>query len=285
MYTYVNSLLMPAAYTYPLDIQNGSAAFGLVKLRSAYAGSALRLRRASDDAETDIGFSGFMLDTAAMFTHCAGGINGYVVTLYDQTGNARDVTQGTKLNQPQIISAGGLAATIGGKPAMICSVTGWLAGTTATQFITNTEGTAFYSFHPTSITQNNASPSANHIIWGDNGGWVGTALKATPVIQCFGTDSGEVSADQAIVNAMDYVGVWQHTGGTVSNFLNSATAGASTALGATGMTTSVFRVANNATGDFEGYLSTLLTYSATVAGANLDAIGDALATYHGVTWS
>lgn len=285
MYTYVNAILMPEDYTYPLDIQNGSGGFGLVKLRSAYAGSALRLRRASDDAETDIGFSGFMLDTAAMFTHCAGSVDGYVVTLYDQTGNARDLTQATKSNQPQVISAGALAATISGKPAMICSVTGFLAGTTATQFIGNSEGTAFYAFRPTTISQNNASPSANHILWGDTGAWVGTSLKATPVIQCFGSDSSEVSADQTVANNTDYVGAWQHTGGTVYNFLNSATAGASTTLAATGMTSSVMRLANNATGNFIGSYGVFLTYTASVSGANLGAIGDALATYYGITWS
>jgi hypothetical protein len=45
------------------------------------------------------------LDTSALTTFCSG-TNGFVKTWYDQSGNARDATQTTAANQPQIVSSG-----------------------------------------------------------------------------------------------------------------------------------------------------------------------------------
>jgi hypothetical protein len=51
---------------------SSSAAYSLRKLRSAYTGSAIRVRRSSDNAEADIGFSGINLDTTALMSHVGG---------------------------------------------------------------------------------------------------------------------------------------------------------------------------------------------------------------------
>lgn len=80
-------------------------AYSTRRLRSAYAGSALRVRRSSDSAEQDIGFVGNALDTASMLTFCGAG-DGFVVTWYDQSGNARNITQATTALQPRIVNAG-----------------------------------------------------------------------------------------------------------------------------------------------------------------------------------
>jgi hypothetical protein len=85
---------------------NAAAAYSLRKLRSRYTGSAIRVRRASDNTELDIGFlSNQELDTSALNTFCSG-TNGFVKTWYDQSGNARNATQTTAANQPQIVSGG-----------------------------------------------------------------------------------------------------------------------------------------------------------------------------------
>jgi len=55
----VPSLLLD---TYP----NAAVAYSLRKLRTAYSGSAIRVRRSSDNAEQDIAFSGNDLDTTSM---------------------------------------------------------------------------------------------------------------------------------------------------------------------------------------------------------------------------
>jgi hypothetical protein len=91
---------------------SAAAAYSLRKLRSAYTGSAIRVRRSSDNTEQDIGFSGANLDTTALTTFCSSG-NGFVTTWYDQSGNALNVTQTTAANQPQIVSGGSLITTTG----------------------------------------------------------------------------------------------------------------------------------------------------------------------------
>lgn len=81
-------------------------AFSLRKLRSAYTGNAIRVRRSQDDAEIDIGFnSNGLLDTAAIATHCANN-SGFVTKWYDQSGNSRDAVQATSTKQPAIYEAG-----------------------------------------------------------------------------------------------------------------------------------------------------------------------------------
>lgn len=97
----------PAPATPILDTVTGAgAAYSTRKLRTAYTGSAIRVRRSSDNTEQDIGFdSNGDLDTAALLAHC-GSNDGYVTTWYDQTTNARDVTQATTTSQPRIVNAG-----------------------------------------------------------------------------------------------------------------------------------------------------------------------------------
>ena len=95
-----------ASFTGLLDLYpSAAAAYSLRKLRAAYTGSAIRVRRSSDNTEQDIGFSGANLDTSALTTFCSG-TNGFVTTWYDQSGNARNATQTTALDQPQIVSSG-----------------------------------------------------------------------------------------------------------------------------------------------------------------------------------
>jgi len=89
-----------------LDLYPGaSAAYSLRQLRSAYNGSAIRVRRSSDNAEQDIGFSGGILDTASLSSFCGAG-SGYVTTWYDQSGLNLTLTQTTAASQPQIYSSG-----------------------------------------------------------------------------------------------------------------------------------------------------------------------------------
>ena len=92
---------------------NAAAAYSLRKLRTAYAGSAIRVRRSSDDEEQDIGFDvNGNLDTGALLAFCLVG-NGFVTRWYDQSGNARNATQTTLINQPKIVNAGVLLTKYG----------------------------------------------------------------------------------------------------------------------------------------------------------------------------
>jgi hypothetical protein len=99
--------------TYP----NAAAAYSVRKLRTAYTGSAIKVRRSSDNTEMDIGFSGANLDTSALTSFCSG-TNGFVTTWYDQSGNGYNATQTTALNQPKIVSAGSVLTKYG-KPNIV----------------------------------------------------------------------------------------------------------------------------------------------------------------------
>lgn len=81
------------------------SAWGLRKLLTSYAGPCARIRRASDAVEQDIGFSGEHFDDAA-FSSFIGVSSGTVVTLYDQSGNAKHFQQPTAANQPTLTLAG-----------------------------------------------------------------------------------------------------------------------------------------------------------------------------------
>ena len=92
-----------------LDSYSGAAAaYSLRKLTSTYTGSAIRVRRSSDNTEMDIGFdSNGNLDTVALSQFVGSG-SGFVKTWYDQSGNGRNVAQTTAANQPRIINSGSL---------------------------------------------------------------------------------------------------------------------------------------------------------------------------------
>lgn len=95
---------------------SAAAAYSLRKLRTAYTGSAIRVRRASDNTEQDIGFVNNVLDTSSLTTFCSG-TNGFVKTWYDQSGNGYDATQTTDAYQPQIVSSGSVI-TLNSKPSL-----------------------------------------------------------------------------------------------------------------------------------------------------------------------
>lgn len=101
-----------------LNTYTGSAvAYSLRNLSSTYTGPLIRVRRASDNAELDIygNYTG-SLDTSALLAF-VGSSSGYVTTWYDQSGNGRNITQTTALNQPYIVSLGVLN-TANGRPAL-----------------------------------------------------------------------------------------------------------------------------------------------------------------------
>ena len=105
------------AFTGLLDTYSGAAAaYSLRQLRSAYTGDAVRVRRSSDNAEADIGFSNNELDTSAMAAHC-GSSDGFVKTWYDQSGNTNDATQTSTGSQPKIYDGTTGVVTENGKPA------------------------------------------------------------------------------------------------------------------------------------------------------------------------
>lgn len=90
------------AYTKPLDSYPSYVAYSLRKLRSAYSGPAVRVRRNTDNAETDIGFRpNGNFDSLAFVTFIGAG-KGYAVTLYDQSGNGVNATTSDTSQQAEV---------------------------------------------------------------------------------------------------------------------------------------------------------------------------------------
>ena len=90
-----------------------SAAYSLRKLDTTYAGSAIQVRRTSDNATQNIGFVNNVLDVAALTTFL-GANTGTVSIWYDQSGNGRNLINATAIEQP-IVYAGG-PVTFNGAP-------------------------------------------------------------------------------------------------------------------------------------------------------------------------
>ncbi|QPH41445.1 hypothetical protein [Pedobacter endophyticus] len=106
-----------------------SMAYSVRKLRTAYAGPAMRVRRGTGTAlaTADVAFngttgavdansivtitsagttSGVTVGSTMAFSTFYNGVSVYVATWYDQSGNARNVTQATESKQPRIVNAG-----------------------------------------------------------------------------------------------------------------------------------------------------------------------------------
>lgn len=105
------------------------AAYSLRQLRAAYSGPCIRARRSSDNAQEDFGFAGGWLNSTALLSW-AGAASVFVVTDYDQSGNARDITQATAASQPRIVNAGVLDVAPNGRPWLWFTGSHFLASVT-----------------------------------------------------------------------------------------------------------------------------------------------------------
>lgn len=105
-----------------------SVAYSVRKLKRTYTGYAMRVRRSSGGSPsgdvafdgtgvvsgnsiitiTTVGTSGYTLGAKMTFSAFYSGASVYVSTWYDQSGNARDVSQSTTSQQPRIVNAGTL---------------------------------------------------------------------------------------------------------------------------------------------------------------------------------
>lgn len=93
---------------------NKFAGYGMRKLTSSWAGNCFLCRRSSDNATQNIGFDVSGNVDVASFSAFIGVGQGFIDTLYDQSGNGFDLVQHTAANQPQVI----LNATAAGRPIM-----------------------------------------------------------------------------------------------------------------------------------------------------------------------
>ena len=101
-----------------LDTYTGaSGAYSLRKVRSAYTGAAIRVRKdTTGQPEQDINFVGNELDTASIKSFL-NARSGFIVTWFDQSSNGRNATQSIQANQPRIANLG-VIDRVNGKVAL-----------------------------------------------------------------------------------------------------------------------------------------------------------------------
>lgn len=90
------------------DYLPAAALYSLRKVRSAYTGNAIRIRRSTDNAEFNIGFdANGELDVAAIQTNI-GANSATVMRWYDQSGNGNTFENLTAAEQPAIYTSGSI---------------------------------------------------------------------------------------------------------------------------------------------------------------------------------
>lgn len=203
--------LLYSSYGLPATT-GGYGTFGR-KLNSSYSGSCIKVRRSSDDALADIGFTaGNELDETALLAHVTNSganptANGFVHTTYDQSGNGHNLVMATNANQAQIVSAG-VVVKKNGKPAA------YVPDTTARGYVsanfaayTGADVTisfvgAFANNSPTSGNSNrfiSLLPVSSSLGDTDNTGLAGIARNTTT--QQWATNHGGSSGSNWIINA------------------------------------------------------------------------------------
>lgn len=97
------------------------AAYSVRLLSSSYTGNAIKVRRSSDNTESDIGFdnNGDLNETALL--SFVGSGDGFVTIWYDQSGNANHAINTTTGSQPQIVFSG-VINKMNGKAALKGSI-------------------------------------------------------------------------------------------------------------------------------------------------------------------
>ena len=92
-----------------------SAAYSFRKLDTTYAGSAVQVRRISDNATQDIGFVNNLLNTSALASFL-GSSAGAISIWYDQSGNGKNLSNPTTTQQPLLYSGTGGVYSNNGVP-------------------------------------------------------------------------------------------------------------------------------------------------------------------------
>ena len=109
--------MTPPVSTYLDQYGTWAGVWSPVKLTSdsVYSGATMRGRRSTDNAEAN--FTSAEVTDGTLETWASGG-DVFVVTLWDQSGAGRDLTQATTTLQPKIVSSGVLEVE-GDQPAMV----------------------------------------------------------------------------------------------------------------------------------------------------------------------
>jgi len=193
------------------DYSGAAAAYSLRLLDNTYSGNAVRVRRASDNAEQDIGFANNELDTTSLETFCSG-TDGFVTTWYDQSGNAVNAANATAAGQPKIVSSGS-TITENSKPTIkwvglndaLTGITSVSISNGLTAIAVNASNSVNTSSADGAILQYNQN-IGNHIALGYRNGGYFTRLYKNGVNDLNGYDFASTSLN-LVFDYIDYTNV------------------------------------------------------------------------------
>jgi len=102
-----------------LDTYPAQAAYSLRQLKTGVT-NVVRVRRSGDNAESDFTATEITDGTLTTWT---GANDGFVVTWYDQSGNANNATQSSSSLQPKLVSSGTVLTSANGQSAALADGT------------------------------------------------------------------------------------------------------------------------------------------------------------------
>lgn len=195
--------VFPKPTPYLLDSYEGAAAaYSLRRLRSAYTGPAVRVRRESNNDELDIYFDGQgNLDTASLEAFCAG-TNGFVKVWYDQGQGGNDAEQIATGAQPKIVSSGSVL-TENGLPTVQFIDSTFEVGSTDLYGQTNFDAYIAYSTSDTSYILFGDSTVGGKFSYVINSSETSTALQSGYNETSLYVNGAEVSIDAATTTRED----------------------------------------------------------------------------------
>lgn len=231
-----------------------SAAFSLRRIRSAYTGNAIVVRRSSDNATQAIGYlPDDSLDTASLLAFVGSG-DGFITTWYDQVGN-NTATQATTTRQPKIVSAGALI-TRNGKPSA--------RFVTADQTTLNAAaGWPANADYGLSVVGESGSSTGNFVASGGHTLWLSSGTAALYGGGTIAADSGALT--QNVLHTLGASFIHSTKAGTFRR--DGAQTGSGTGTTANTLSTINIGVFSAANSPLQGYVSEIvLTTGAPTAG-------------------
>jgi|LakMenEpi03Aug12_release.lakeMendotaPanAssembly.Ray.scaffolds.fasta_scaffold03130_7 hypothetical protein len=172
-----NSYAVPLPYLLDSYATNTAYAWSVARQLKNTATVAIRIRRSNDNAETDIGFSGGALNTAAI-TSFVGANSAFITRIYEQVGSGYNWQQTTAANQFRIVNAGTLHL-LNTKPTAVCDIATSCRMTipsSTTYFLFMRDGTesSLFSVYKKGITTTSSRAliaTSNTGVGGTNNGW------------------------------------------------------------------------------------------------------------------
>ncbi|GAA4335394.1 glycine-rich protein [Flaviaesturariibacter amylovorans] len=266
-----------------------SPAYSLRKLSTSYTGSAIRVRRSSDNATLDVGFTaGGDLDTVSLKAF-GGAQSLFVTTWYDQGGRSINATQATNSLQPRILDAG-VVERINSRPALYFG-TASLATAAQTIFTNNASMVGFAKGNSTTpsalVTKTGTASGFNPahpapFDYTNNGGEFTVGQAQTGDYQSMPTNSSTpVSGVRSSVPASVYSFVINHGTAACHHYLNGVQAGSLT-LNYFADNGAALRIGNRNDGSSAGnfWTSEIVLFNEALSTANRTTLETAFTRYH-----